>query len=449
MQLIKPPTYRIYLVILMISVALLGAGCNLFDSGSFFSFRSDSLATDSTALADSLRFDSLSVAQLPPDSLQNAPTNTQTTEEQVTVSASLLDSLMRELQTLKDQQAKDQQTAVSDLPQDSATASSNDSTLAALPDSLADQATTEDDSTKAASGSGRLTDAVGGIQHLGRNILLSLITLVIFFYLIRGIIWTLERFSEQSATRRLFFKRLVPIVRILTWSLAIYLILIHIFALGERQLISAWTAIGLAVGFASQDILKNIFGGIIIIIDQPFQVGDKINIGGTYGEVTNIGLRSTRIVTPDDNLVSVPNAQVVESQVANANAGALDCQVVIDLYLPGWVDVLSAKAIAYNAAANSNYVYLDKPIVVNIKDEFKETFLTHLVVKAYVIDNRYEFAFASDVTETAKAEFQRKGMLTPLTSVLALNNQVHPDQSHQGQLQNGDAGSSKSHPGTS
>ncbi len=267
----------------------------------------------------------------------------------------------------------------------------------------------------------QLTDAVGGIQHLGRNILVSILLILVFFYIIRGIAWILERFSEQSATRRLFFKRLVPIVRILFWTLAIYIILIHIFALKESQLISAWAAVGLAVGFASQDILKNIFGGIIIIIDQPFQVGDKINIGGTYGEVTSIGLRSTRIVTPDDNLVSVPNAQVVESQVANANAGALYCQVVIDLYLPGWVDVLEAKAISYDAAANSNYVYLEKPIVVNVKDVFKETFLTHLAVKAYVIDTRYEFAFASDVTESAKAEFQRRGMLTPLTNVLAFD----------------------------
>lgn len=282
------------------------------------------------------------------------------------------------------------------------------------------RATIASDTTQRVDLQDQITDAVGGIQHLGRNILLSVITILIFFYIIRGIAWTLERFSEQSATRRLFFKRLVPIVRILVWCLAIYIVLIPIFGLEENQLISAWAAVGLAVGFASQDILKNIFGGIIIVIDQPFQVGDKINIGGTYGEVTSIGLRSTRIVTPDDNLVSVPNAQVVESQVANANAGALDCQVVTDLYLPGWIDVLEAKAIAYDAAANSNYVYLEKPIVVNIKDEFKETFLTHLVVKAYVIDNRYEFAFASDVTETAKAEFQKRGMLKPMTKLLAI-----------------------------
>ena len=365
------------------------AGCQLVPTNT-------APTTDSLAIADSASFiqtDSLaSINPVPLDSIINAAADSIDQEAAlsdstlVALPAALLDSLLGELAAMK-------------------AGIENDTTGGAGREDLQEQ----------------ITDAVGGIQNLGRNILLSIVTVLVFFYLIRSIAWTLERFSEQSATRRLFFKRLVPIVRILIWSLAIYVILIHIFELKESQLISAWAAIGLAVGFASQDILKNIFGGIIIIIDQPFQVGDKINIGGTYGEVTSIGLRSTRIVTPDDNLVSVPNAQVVESQVSNANAGALFCQVVVNLYLPGWVDVLEAKAIAYNAAANSNYVYLDKPIVVNIKDVFKETFLTQLVVKAYVIDTRYEFALASDITETAKAEFQRRGMLTAMTNVLSFD----------------------------
>lgn len=365
-------------------------------------------------------------------------------EEVVNAADSVIEAIQRQLPDSLQQAPLDSliRAAADSVHTDSLSA---DSLVVAVPAVLLDSLLTEladlrasiEDTTGAANLQEQINTAVGGIQHLGRNILLSIITILIFFYIIRGIAWTLERFSEQSATRRLFFKRLVPIVRILVWCLAIYIILIPIFGLEENQLISAWAAVGLAVGFASQDILKNIFGGIIIIIDQPFQVGDKINIGGTYGEVTSIGLRSTRIVTPDDNLVSVPNAQVVESQVANANAGALDCQVVINLYLPGWVDVLQAKSIAYDAAANSNYVYLEKPIVVNVKDEFKETFLTHLAVKAYVLDTRYEFAFASDVTVTAKAEFQKRGLLTPLTSVLAFERGDAGPKSGNGSINSG------------
>ena len=259
---------------------------------------------------------------------------------------------------------------------------------------------------------------VGDLQQYGGKLILALLVIVVSFFLIRGLGWFLETLAERSAARRLFFKKLIPIVRLTIWGLTIYIVLADIFKLDQRGLLAAATALGVAIGFAAQDILKNIFGGILIIFDQPFQVGDKINVGGTYGEVVSIGLRSTRIVTPDDNLVSVPNSQVVDSQVANANAGALDCQVVVDLFLPGWVDVIKAKGIAYSAAANSKYVYLEKPIVVNIKDEFKETFLTQLKVKAYVLDTRYEFAFASDVTETAKAEFLKQGLLWTMGTVI-------------------------------
>ena len=288
------------------------------------------------------------------------------------------------------------------------------SQLNALPQALPDSADAQAGLPE------QLDDAVGGIRFLGWRIFSSVILLLLFFFLIKGTVWLLERLSEQSAMRRLFFKKLVPIFRIIMWTIAGYLIIVYIFDVTQSGLLSAWTAVGVAIGFASQDVLKNIFGGLIIIADQPFQVGDKINIGGTYGEVVSIGLRSTRIVTPDDNLVSVPNAHVVETQVANANAGALDCQVVVDLYLPGWVDVLKAKNIAYSAAATSKYVYLDKPIVVNVKDEFKETFLTHLIVKAYVLDTRYEFSFASEVTEAAKMEFQKMGFLPPLVHLHTL-----------------------------
>lgn len=248
-----------------------------------------------------------------------------------------------------------------------------------------------------------------GVQKYGGKTILAILVLIGSFFLIRGTIWLLDILSERSAARRLFYKKLVPIGRLLIWGVTIYVILAEIYQVDQRGLLAAMTAIGVAIGFAAQEILKNIFGGILIILDQPFQVGDKIRVGDAYGEVVSMGLRSTRIVTPDDNIVSVPNAQVVDNQVANANSGSLDCQVVVELFLPGWVDVTRAKAIAFSAAANSKYVYLEKPIVVNIRDEFRETFLTQLTVKAYVLDARYEFALASDITETAKAEFLREG----------------------------------------
>jgi small-conductance mechanosensitive channel len=251
------------------------------------------------------------------------------------------------------------------------------------------------------------------VRHWGLRSVWALVVLVLTGLVLRGLVWILDRLAERGAKRRLFYKRMVPIVRILLWTISLYLVVRVIFQVDARGVLAAAAAIGGAVGFAAQDILKNIFGGLILVFDQPFQVGDKISVGGTFGEVVSIGLRSTRLVTPDDNLVTVPNAQVVDGQVANANAGQLSCQVVTDLYLPGSVDEARAKQIAYEAAASSRYVFLNKPIVVLVKDEFKETFITHLKVKAYVMDPRYEFLLQSDITERARAQFRWEGITKP------------------------------------
>jgi small-conductance mechanosensitive channel len=279
-------------------------------------------------------------------------------------------------------------------------------------DSLTASRSQPADSARGLAASGAvLNQASERVRSFGVAVVFSVIVLVFFNLTIRSLVWLLDTLAERNAGRRLFYKRLVPIVRIVLWAFAAYLIVSVIFRVSASGLLAAGAAIGVAVGFAAQDLIKNLFGGLILVFDQPFQVGDKIRVGGTYGEVVSIGLRSTRIVTPDDSRVSVPNAQVVDQQVANANTGELNCQVVTDLFLPGWVDEATAKRIAFDAAASSKYVFLKKPIVVLVSDVFKETFLTQIRVKAYVLDPRLEFLFQSDVTERARSGFREAGLL--------------------------------------
>jgi small-conductance mechanosensitive channel len=260
-------------------------------------------------------------------------------------------------------------------------------------------------------GSPTLREVGATARNFGLRALGAVLVLVLTFFLIKGVAFVLEALAERNAERRLLYKRLVPIVRVLLWAVALYVVMRGIFHVDAQGLFAAAAAIGVAVGFAAQDLLKNIFGGLVIIFDQSFQVGDKIEVGGTYGEVTSIGLRSTRIVTPDDNLVTVPNAQVADDQVSNANAGELNCQVGTDLYLPGEVDEARAKEIAYQAAVSSPYTFLEKPVVVLVIDEHEERHRLHLKVKAYVIDTRYEALLASDITERARRAYREEGLI--------------------------------------
>ncbi len=249
------------------------------------------------------------------------------------------------------------------------------------------------------------------IKGLGIKAFFSVLVLILTAYTIRFAVWMLNSLAAQNAEQALRYKRFIPIVRILTWAFAAYLVISVIIGLTGEQLIAASAAAGVAIGFAAQDVLKNIFGGLVIIFDQPFQVGDKVAVGDTYGEVVSIGIRSTRIVTPDDNLVSVPNSQITDGQVSNANAGVPDCQVVTDLFLPIHADEGVAKSVAYEAAASSQLIYLGKPVAVLVKEVFDKELMLRVRVKAYVLEHKYEFAFQSEITQAARREYRRLGLV--------------------------------------
>lgn len=288
--------------------------------------------------------------------------------------------------------------------QDTTTPNASSARPPVAPDVVASTDSTVSDST-AKSGPGnagskvkqtaeRLTDVFSPAK-----IVASIIVLLVGWVSIRLSTWILTLGGERFSRHRLKFAKLVPIVRICIWTLAIYVIIVDIFSPSTNALFAFTASAGVAIGFASQDILKNIFGGIVIILDRPFQVGDKIQVGSHYGEVTGIGLRTVRIVTPDDNLVSVPNSEIVNQSVSNANAGALDCQVGVEFNLHVDTDTQRVRSILYETAATSPYVFLAKPVVVVFRNAFDHVPMMKAKVKAYVFDNRQENAFASDITE--------------------------------------------------
>jgi small-conductance mechanosensitive channel len=254
--------------------------------------------------------------------------------------------------------------------------------------------------------------SIFNIISLGK-IIWTLIFLMVGFYIIRIIIKIIEVFAEKRTKNRFALKSIAPIIRIFGWIIIIYIIIAGIFKPPFETLIAVTASIGIAVGLASQDILKNIFGGIIILFDRPFQVGDKIELDKYYGEVVKIGLRSTRIVTQDDSTVTIPNGELMIKSVSNTNFGESNCQVVAEIYLPISVNTEQARQIAIETAQVSKYIYLNKPIVVLFVNEVKQrrSYLK-MRIKAYVLDLRYEFLFKSDMTEIVLRELLNREIIS-------------------------------------
>jgi small-conductance mechanosensitive channel len=90
--------------------------------------------------------------------------------------------------------------------------------------------------------------------------------------------------------------------------------------------VTAWMAsagiLGLAISFAAKDTLANLFSGVFIVADAPYQLGDFIVLdSGERGEVTHIGIRSTRLLTRDDVEVTVPNSIMGNAKIINESGG--------------------------------------------------------------------------------------------------------------------------------
>ena len=253
------------------------------------------------------------------------------------------------------------------------------------------------------------------IEHIPvGKIFWSLVIFALGYFIIRFLTRVVELIGERSTSYRIMIKGVVPVVRIVGWIIIIFIIIVGVIQPRIEAVLALTASVGVAVGFASQDILKNIFGGVVILLDSPFKVGDKIEIGSHYGEVVEIGLRSTRIVTPDDSLVSIPNGELMNESVSNSNAGELNCQVVAEIYLPLDIDTERVRHIAREAAQTSRYIFLNKPITVLFFNEIKERRPYYKMrLKAYVMDIRYEFVFKSELTEIVIRELLHENIIVP------------------------------------
>jgi small-conductance mechanosensitive channel len=227
------------------------------------------------------------------------------------------------------------------------------------------------------------------------NVVLAIVILAGMFLFTATVQFVLSRLSERFPARRLFIKRTQPVFQIGAYAAAAYAI-IRILSPDQSSLFAVLGSMALALGLAAQNLIKDIIGGLVVLADRSFQVGDFVSIGPLSGEVTNLGLRSTKLLTPQNVRVTVPNSRIVDGGVANLNAGAVDCLVTTVLFVPVDTDLVSFEMTVRDAVVTSKAAYLEKPITVLFKEEPGRN-QARVEVRAHVFDVRYGEAFASDL----------------------------------------------------
>jgi small conductance mechanosensitive channel len=148
------------------------------------------------------------------------------------------------------------------------------------------------------------------------NIILALMILFVFF-----VFWKLLKRTLFILFNKVTLDKTIQnLINNLTKSVIFIIGLITALSqigVNINAILASLGVAGLTLGFAAQDALSNIISGIFIFWDKPFVIGDLIEVNGHYGRVDEITMRSTRLITVNGKMLSIPNAEILNSTLAS------------------------------------------------------------------------------------------------------------------------------------
>ena len=222
------------------------------------------------------------------------------------------------------------------------------------------------------------------------------------------------RLSDRFANRRPTIQKFESVGRFAVYLATVVVCMGMSIRLDPTALTVVGGALAFAVGFAMRDLVAAFIAGITIMFDRPFQVGDRVEYGGQYGDIIKIGLRSVRMNTLDHNIITIPNNKVLTDVTSSSNYGALEMQVAMDFYIGVDQDAQLAAELIREACLVSPFVFLEQPIPVLAKQIIVQDYVAvHLKARPYVFDCKHEKPFETDVHFRVLEAFRKHGILPP------------------------------------
>ncbi|MDD1702701.1 MAG: mechanosensitive ion channel [Methanoregula sp.] len=198
-------------------------------------------------------------------------------------------------------------------------------------------------------------------------------------------------------------------VRYIVWFAGIMLIFVNLDINITPFLAGAGIA-GAALALAAQDFLSNFLGGVVITVDKPFKIGDRIEVGTYYGDVLVIGTRSTRIKTIDGKIVTIPNSNITTNSVVNYSEPDPKIRYTIPVTAAYGSDISRVKKVLFEVAEdairNTDY-FTDEPGPKVFFLEFGDSslkFVIYIWAKAYNIPDEVKDAINTRVAARFAAE---------------------------------------------
>ena len=175
---------------------------------------------------------------------------------------------------------------------------------------------------------------------------------------------------------------------------------------------------GIAIGFAAKDTLSNVIAGILLIIDRPFEVGDRIEVwsapanSASWGDVLDIGLRATKIRTTDNLVIIIPNNVIMTRDIVNYTTINDEIRVRIPIGIAYDADVKKAKELIIKVSLELDWVMREPSPPKVVVKSFGDS-AVNLEARVWINDPRRRMDTISHITDRVKEVFQEEGIEIP------------------------------------
>jgi small-conductance mechanosensitive channel len=210
-------------------------------------------------------------------------------------------------------------------------------------------------------------------------------------------------------------QELTPLVQRLANILAAFvgiIVILERFGIQASSLLVFLGGGSVAIALAAQDTLSNMIAGFVIMIDRPFRVGDRIKLpAGDTGDVYEIGLRSTKIMDFDKNLIISPNAELVKAQVVNYAYPHRLVRILVEVGVAYGTDTRKARKLLIALAKKHRHVLPDDTPEVFVMELGDSSVLLRLIARTDDFTKKFEAE--TDLREQIHEQFAIKGIDIP------------------------------------
>lgn len=257
-----------------------------------------------------------------------------------------------------------------------------------------------------------LNTIVQWATSVGVKIIIALVILIISFKIINVIARKIEKKGNDKKADKTIMKTLAYVFK-LGLKIVIIICLVGYLGIDTSGLTALVASLGVCIGLAVNGALSNLAGGVMIILTRPFRIDDYIEAQGQAGTVVDIHVTNTKLLTPDNKVIYIPNGTLANGEIINYSEK--DTRRVDLTFSIGYSDDFErAKEIIKNICDSHELILQDPLPFIRLKEHGASSI--NLVVRVWVKSSDYWTVYF-DLTEKVKTEFDKEGIEIPFNQL--------------------------------